>query len=70
MTDRTGIAAAVWVEKMSSWRVTLLPGVLESARHTVMLVTGKDKTEVLEKVLAGQDYPAGIAANAAEWFVA
>ena len=70
LNDHTGIAAAVWVEKMGSWRVTLLPGVLEAAKHTVMLVTGKDKTEVLAKVLAGEDYPAGIASGDAEWFVA
>jgi 6-phosphogluconolactonase len=69
LEDREGIAAAVWVEKMGSWRVTLLPGVLENARHTLMLVTGKDKTEVLENVLAGKDYPAAIGARDAEWFV-
>ena len=41
--DHTRLAAAVWVEKMHQWRVTLLPGVLEAARNTVVLVTGADK---------------------------
>ena len=33
--NRTGIAAAVWVEKMKNHRVTLLPGVLELAEENV-----------------------------------
>ena len=51
--DRTGIAAAVWVEKMKQHRVTLLPGVLERARHTLCLATGAEKAEALRKVLSG-----------------
>ena len=38
--DRAHIAAAVWSEPMKQWRVTLLPGVLDAARHTAMLVAG------------------------------
>ena len=30
--SREGIAAAVWVEKMRQWRITLLPSVLRAAR--------------------------------------
>ncbi|MBS1877376.1 MAG: 6-phosphogluconolactonase [Acidobacteria bacterium] len=48
--DREGIAAAVWVEKMSSWRITLLPAVLLSAHNTVILATGKDKAEAVRQV--------------------
>ena len=51
--DRSGIAAAVWVEKLRQHRVTLLPGVLERARHTVCLVAGADKKEALRSVLTG-----------------
>ena len=48
IADHEGIAAAVWVEKMHQWRVTLLPGVLEAACHTVVLATGADKAPALE----------------------
>jgi 6-phosphogluconolactonase len=71
--DRSGIAAAVWVEKFHQWRVTLLPGVLERARHTALLVTGADKAEALKTVLEGpadlHAHPAQIAASSAAWFV-
>jgi len=73
--DTTGIAAAVWVEKMKQWRVTLLPGALEAARNTAMLVTGDDKAAALHEVLEGvyrpAEFPCQIAANAetADWFV-
>jgi 6-phosphogluconolactonase len=75
IADRTGVAAAVWVEKMKQWRVTLLAGVLESARHTAMLVTGADKAPMLKIVLTGeydpQQYPVQIGSRdeAAEWFL-
>lgn len=73
--NRGDIAAAVWVQKMNQWRVTLLPGVLEAARRNLMLVTGGDKAAMLETVLK-DDYhpnqtPAQIASrgDTAEWFV-
>jgi 6-phosphogluconolactonase len=73
--DRKGIAAALWVEKMKQWRITLLPGVLLAARHTAMLVTGSDKREALHAVLEGAEdfekYPAQILRGArdVEWFI-
>ncbi len=74
--NRTGIAAAVWVEKMRSHRVTLLPGVLLKARETVLQVAGPDKAEPLRNVLQGPDdpmrYPCQIAtrhSDTAVWFL-
>jgi 6-phosphogluconolactonase len=72
--DRSGIAAAVWVEKFKQWRITLLPGVLQAARHTAMLVAGADKTVALKSVLHQPfdpvQYPAQIASGeGAVWFV-
>jgi len=48
--DRERIAAAVFVEKLQQWRVTLLPAVLQAASHTVFLVTGEDKAEAVRMV--------------------
>jgi 6-phosphogluconolactonase len=45
--DRQGIAAATFAPQFRQWRVTLLPGVLVAAKHTVFLVTGDDKKEAL-----------------------
>ncbi len=48
--DREGIAAAVWVEKLSQWRITLLPGVLMAAHCTVVLAAGADKAEAVHNI--------------------
>jgi 6-phosphogluconolactonase len=52
--DRLGLAAAVYAPKLPNWRVTLLPGVLLKARHTLMLVTGADKAETMHTVMRGE----------------
>jgi 6-phosphogluconolactonase len=74
--NRTGIAAAVWVEKLRSHRVTLLPGVLLAARHTVMQVAGEDKADAVRNVLKGPEdphkYPCQIATRGSDravWFL-
>jgi 6-phosphogluconolactonase len=51
--DREQIAAAVYVEKLSQWRITLLPGALVAARHTVFLVTGGDKAGAVRAIFQG-----------------
>lgn len=54
-------------------RVTMLPWVLEAARHTCVLATGADKREMLAKVLSGpydpMRWPAQIARDNAVWYV-
>lgn len=74
--DREGIAAAVYVEKLSSWRVTLLPGVLLAAKHTVVLAAGDDKAEAVRAVFHEEydpkTYPSQIDAHhgrAVNWFL-
>lgn len=63
--DHKNLVAAVYVEKFHQWRVTLLPAVLEAARHTLMLAAGDDKAEPLRSVLREpydpKKYPAQIA---------
>jgi 6-phosphogluconolactonase len=48
--DRQGLAAAVYVEKKSMWRITLLPGPLLAARNTVVLASGPDKAQALRNI--------------------
>lgn len=48
--DRDGIAAAVYVEKLAQYRITLLPSALLEARHTVFLVTGGEKAGAVRAV--------------------
>jgi 6-phosphogluconolactonase len=72
--NRSGIAAAVWVEKMKQWRITLLPGVLLAGHHTALLVAGADKTAALRSVISEPfdplHYPAQIASGQGTvWFV-
>jgi 6-phosphogluconolactonase len=74
--DRENIAAAVYAEKLRSWRVTLLPGVLIQARNTVMLVAGPDKAEPLDRIFHGPfdpfKYPAQVVPNdpqKVEWYL-
>jgi 6-phosphogluconolactonase len=71
--DRTGTCAAVFAKSMNQWRVTLLPAVLEAAKHTVVLAPGADKASALEATLNGpydpMQHPAQLARETAEWFV-
>jgi 6-phosphogluconolactonase len=71
--NNSGIAAAVWVEKMRNHRVTLLPGVLEKARQTLCLVSGADKTEGLKNVLSAprdtMRMPSQISSREMAWYV-
>ena len=62
--DRENIAAAVFAPQFNQWRVTLLPGTLLAARHTVVLAAGEDKAEAVKGTLKGdydpKKYPAQI----------
>jgi 6-phosphogluconolactonase len=65
--DRDHIAAAVYAEKIPQWRVTLLPGALLAAKHTVFLVTGADKASAVRSVFHEEydpkRYPAQVASH-------
>ena len=74
--DKKTIAGAVYVEKFHQWRITLLPGALMSARHTIMLLAGEDKAEPLRAALEDpyepKKYPVQIATRDAAnvlWFL-
>lgn len=65
--DREQIAAPVFVPHLQQWRVTLLPGTLLAARHTVFLVAGDDKAESVRSVFKAEydarRYPAQMASH-------
>jgi 6-phosphogluconolactonase len=55
--NRDRIAAALFVQNMNQWRVTLLPGVLLAARHVVLLITGEEKAEAVGRILVNAYHP-------------
>jgi 6-phosphogluconolactonase len=73
--DRAGIAAATFAPQFNQWRVTLLPGVLLAARHTVLLAAGEDKAEAVRAVFHDaydpKKYPAQIGndGDGVAWFL-
>ena len=74
--NQSGIAAALYVEKKKQWRITLLPGPIQLARHRICLLAGADKAEPLKSVLQGPADAARFPAQLAntkhgptEWYV-
>lgn len=73
--NHNDIAAHAWVEHLKMDRVTLLPGVLESAKKTVLQVSGLDKANAVRHVLTNDEnfvnYPCQIASrdSRATWFL-
>lgn len=51
------LVCAAWVDKLSTYRVTLTPPVLQQAAALLFLVAGKDKCDTLVKVLEGPSEP-------------
>jgi len=47
--------AAVFVEKMNSWRISLTYPTLNKARRVLVLIKGEDKQDMVKNVLYGQD---------------
>ena len=74
--DRDNTVGATYVQKFKQWRVTLLPGALLAAKHTVFLVAGADKKEavraVFQEAYDPKKYPAQIGTHhgrAVTWFL-
>jgi len=65
------IAAAVYVPKLSAWRVTLTKPVIRAAGLRIVLATGASKRPILEEVRAGAEYPIALVTREVEtwWFL-
>lgn len=74
--DRKRIAGTVYVGKLSTWRITLLPGALLAAHYTAMLVAGSDKAPAVRAVFSDPYDPIKLPAQLGlrdaeevEWFL-
>lgn len=47
--------AAVYVDKLASWRITFTYPLLSAARHVMFLVEGEAKAQVLKEILVDED---------------
>jgi 6-phosphogluconolactonase len=65
--DRDGIAAAVYVEKIPQWRITLLPGVILAAREAVVLAAGADKKHAIQQILHAPEAPVEYPGQIVRW---
>ena len=67
------LVAAVYVEKLASWRMTLTFLALTHARQIIFLATGERKKNIINEILnkKSADYPVSkiIAKNNTLWFV-
>lgn len=74
VTDRR--VAAVWVQEVNMWRITITIPELQRARHSLFLVAGEDKAEAVHTVIKGpydpEAYPAQVvreAKGSVSWFL-
>ena len=62
LQEKSRLVLANWVEKMTTYRITLTLPVLDAARCVIFLVSGTDKATalhaVLEEDVPGEQYPA------------
>lgn len=59
LTEEKAWVAAVYVDKLASWRLTLTYPVLENARRLVFLVSGTDKAAIIGQLFqSAADLPA------------
>jgi 6-phosphogluconolactonase len=55
--DDTKLVVANWVEKFSTWRITITPHVINDAAHVVITTGGDSKADALHAVMDGPHEP-------------
>ena len=70
---RDCLAAAVFVEKLDRWRISITFPLFEQARHVLLAVAGSDKADIINTLLGtgggtGQ-YPAQRISQHSEWYL-
>jgi 6-phosphogluconolactonase len=75
LDEQRAWVAAVHVDRLQAWRISVTFPVINAARHIVLLVAGDDKASIIRDVIGKPDpaarYPAGRLrpAGELEWFI-
>jgi 6-phosphogluconolactonase len=70
ISDR--LVAAVYIERLASWRLSITYPLLEQARHVLIAVAGSNKTDIIHKVLkedGDRNYPVQRINCQTEWHI-
>ena len=71
LNQATQLAAAVYVDKLSSWRISVTYPALEQAHNVLLIVVGTDKAEIVSQILSDNSgkerYPVQRIADRSEW---
>ena len=56
LNETNSLVAAPWVDKLNSYRLTMTLPVLNNAQEVLLLVSGEEKAETLNRVLTGSEH--------------
>ena len=75
LSERRRLVAAVHVTQLNTWRLTVTLPVINNARHTMLMVAGKNKASIMSQILSDYHghprYPVEMIepVDRLEWFV-
>jgi 6-phosphogluconolactonase len=55
--DDSKLVVANWIEKLSTWRITLTPHVINDSAHVVITTGGASKADAVHEVMDGPHLP-------------
>ncbi|MEW6353915.1 MAG: 6-phosphogluconolactonase [Pseudomonadota bacterium] len=53
LNERERLVAAVYVEKLQAWRISMTFPMIDHSRHILVMVAGRDKADVVRQALRG-----------------